>query len=56
MTKPQPEPRALLSSSLEETRNQILESAPIFPGPGELLVEALTEAEQARFLTAIADA
>ena len=46
----------LLGASLEQTRDQILETAPIFPDPGELHVEALTDTEEETFLAAIADA
>ena len=45
--------RGLVDTSLEEPRDQILESAPTFPG--DLLIEGLRDAEEASFLAAIAD-
>jgi len=44
-----------VGASLEEPRDQILESAPTFPRPGDLVVEGLTDAEEASFLAATAD-
>jgi hypothetical protein len=56
MTTPQPDPQAPLGASLEQTRDQILHPAPIFPGRDELLVDGLSDTEEATFLAAIADA
>jgi hypothetical protein len=56
MTPRQAHPRTPLGESLEKTHGQILEAAPTFPDPGELLVEGLTNTEEGTFLAAIADA
>ena len=45
--------RALVGTSLEEPRDQILASAPTFPG--DLLIEGLSDAEEASFLAAFGD-
>ena len=45
--------RALLGTSPEGPRDQLLESAPTFPG--YLLVEGLSDAEEASFLAALDD-
>jgi hypothetical protein len=44
-----------VGTSLEEPRDQILESAPTFPSPGDLVVEGLTDAEEATFLAAVGE-
>lgn len=44
-----------VGASLEEPRDEILESAYTFPPAGDLVVEGLTNAEEESFLAAIAD-
>ncbi len=47
MTSRQTHPQTLLAASLEKTREQVVEKAPIFPNPGELRVGGLTNTEEA---------
>lgn len=47
---------ALQGETLEEPRDAVLASAQPFPGTEEMLIEGLSDDEEACFLAAIADA
>ena len=42
--------------SLEESRAAVLATAPIFPGYENMVIDGLTDDEEARFLAALAEA
>ncbi len=41
--------------TLEESRAKVLATAPLFPGYDDMVIDGLTDDEEARFLAALAD-
>lgn len=42
--------------TLEESRTKVLATAPLFPGYDEMVIDGLTDDEEAEFLAALAEA